>query len=113
MSFFTNLTFSTFLKICSTHFTNDLKHKHLLLSEPFKKSNRKSRPNPLLSALIAGLFWRFSDPKKDINFTDSSRSKDNFIVQVTRKCCPAVVYIEIKDPKKIAPETGLFSFFKI
>lgn len=60
---------------------------------------------PAFLALLGlkGLFWK--EEKKDVNFATSSRAKDNFIVEVTKRCAPAVVYIEIKDPSRIQ-ETG-------
>lgn len=58
---------------------------------------------------LCGFFKNWYKSRKEVPLyaeAETSRRKDNFIVDVTRKCAPSVVYIEIKDLKKCVPETG-------
>lgn len=42
----------------------------------------------------------------NININTNLRKEFNFIDKVVKKCADAVVYIEIKDPRRFDPETG-------
>lgn len=64
-------------------------------------------------ATARGFLWEWFNEKEQgrdndskVDFIKSSRKRDNFIVEVSRRCAPSVVYIEIKDLRKIAPDTG-------
>lgn len=42
----------------------------------------------------------------NVNINTNLRKEFNFIDKVVKKCADAVVYIEIKDPRRFDPETG-------
>lgn len=76
-----------------------VKRKQLL---NLTRSTRKQSFIPAMH-LCGILFWNNTNSNK---FEHTSRKKNNFIVDVTKKCAPSVVYIEIKDLKRIVAETG-------